>query len=85
MKNEMIIFTMTNLIIRAIQEEKQVRWKTAKGYISSKPMPYLKTVEEVIQDPDPDQSWMGTPIPKSKFYKWIQEDVGMESVNCLST
>jgi hypothetical protein len=39
-------------------------------------MPRLKPVEEVIQDPDPDQSWMDTPIPKSKFYKWVQLAIG---------
>ena len=64
---------MTNLIVLAIQETRQIRWVTGKGYISSKPMPRLKPVEEVIQDPDPDQSWMDNPLPKTKFYKWVQE------------
>jgi len=64
---------MTNLIVRAIQKARQIRWVTAKGYVSSKPMPRLKPVEEVIQDPEPDQSWMDTPIPKSKLYKWVQD------------
>jgi hypothetical protein len=67
---------MTNLIVRGIQETRQVRWATAKGTISSKPMPRLKSVEEVIQDPDPDQSWLDNPIPKTKFYKWVQEATG---------
>ncbi len=62
---------MTNLIILAIQKIKQVRWVTGRGYVSSKPMPRLKSVEEVIQDPEPDQSWMDTPMPKAKFYKWV--------------
>jgi len=63
---------MTNLIVRAIQEERQVRWVTGKGYVSSKPMPRLKSVEEVIQDPEPDQSWMNNPLLKIKFYEWVQ-------------
>jgi len=67
---------MTNLIVRAIQKARQVRWVTGKGHISSKSMPRLKSVEEVIQDPEPDQSWMDTPIPKSKFHKWLQEVAG---------
>jgi hypothetical protein len=67
---------MTNLIVRGIQETRQVRWTTAKGTISSKPMPRLKSVEEVIHDPDPDQSWLDNPIPKTKFYKWVQEATG---------
>ena len=68
---------MTNLIVCAIQKTRQVRWVTAKGTISSKPMPRLKTVEEVIKDPEPDQSWMSTPMPKSKFYKWVEEVGGL--------
>jgi len=70
---------MTNLIIRAIQKDRQVRWVTAKGYVSSKPMPRLKPVEEVIQDPGPDQSWMDTPISKSKFYGWVEQAVKKRS------
>lgn len=67
---------MTNLIIRAIQDARQVQWVTARGYVSSKPMARLKTVAEVIRDPGPDQSWMDTPIPKHKFYQWVQEALG---------
>lgn len=67
---------MTNQIIRAIQKTKQVRWVTAKGTISSKPMPQLKTVAEVLKDPEPDQSWMDKPMPRSRFYKWV-EDAGV--------
>ncbi|MCK5915007.1 MAG: ribonuclease H-like domain-containing protein [Deltaproteobacteria bacterium] len=34
---------MTNLIVLAIQENKQVKWVTSKGHISSRPMPHLKS------------------------------------------
>ncbi len=64
---------MSNLIVCAIQNARQVQWVTARGHISSKTMPRLKSVAEVIQEPEPDQSWMDSPIPKSKFYKWLQE------------
>lgn len=64
---------LTNLIIRAIQKTRQVRWVTGKGNVSSKPMSRLKSVEEVIKDPGPDQSWMDKPLLKTKFYEWIQE------------
>ena len=40
---------MTNLIVRAIADARQVQWVTARGYVSSKPMARLKTVEEVIR------------------------------------
>ncbi len=63
---------MTNLIVLAIQEAKEVRWVTAKGYVSSKPMPRLRPVGEVIADPEPDQSWMDSPLQKSKFYEWVR-------------
>ncbi len=76
---------MTNLIVSAIQEARQVRWVTGKGNISSKPMPRLKTVEEVIQDPEPDQSWMDTPLPKTKFYQWVQEATGTNSAESASS
>jgi len=64
---------MTNLIVLAIQKARQVRWVTSKGTISSKPMPRLKSVKEIIQDPEPDQSWMNRPIRRTKFYEWVQK------------
>ena len=66
---------MTNLIVLAIQKVRQIRWVTGRGHISSKPMPRFKPVEEVIHDPEPDQSWMDTPMPKVKFYEWVQEAI----------
>lgn len=70
---------MTNLIVLAVQKERQMQWVTGRGQISSKPMPRFKTVAEVIQDPEPDQSWMDTPMPKVNFYKWVQEATGMKA------
>ena len=64
---------MTNLIVLAIQKARRVRWVTGKGYVSSKAMPRLKPVKEVILDPEPDQFWMESPFPKSKFHKWVLE------------
>ena len=67
---------MTNQIVRAIRETGQVRWVTSRGQISAKPMPRLRTVEQVIQDPDPDQSWMDNPLPKRKFFEWVEGAAG---------
>ena len=71
---------MTNLIVLAIQEAQEIRWLTSKGDVRSEPMERLKPVDEVIGDPEPDQSWMSQPLPKSKFYRWVQaaddEDAG---------
>ena len=69
---------MTNLIVLAIQRARETRWVTGRGSISSKPMSRFKTVEEVILDPEPDQSWMDTPMPKLKFYEWVQVATGMK-------
>ena len=64
---------MTNLIVRAIQDAGEVRWLTNKGTVSRESMTHLKTAQEVINDPAPDQSWMDTPLPKSKFSQWVQD------------
>ncbi|MDP6495167.1 MAG: ribonuclease H-like domain-containing protein [Dehalococcoidia bacterium] len=69
---------LTNLIVLAIEEARQVRWVTGRGTISSKPMSRLKPVEEVIEDPDPDQSWMDNPLPKRGFYEWALGATGAE-------
>ncbi len=68
---------MTNLIVLAIHKARKISWVTSRGKLSSKPMPRFKTVAEVIQDPEPDQSWMDTPLPKEGFYAWIQESTRM--------
>ncbi len=67
---------MTNLLVLAIHEARQVRWVTGRGSISSKPMPHLKPVEDVLQEPEPDQSWMDSPLPRSKFCDWALEAAG---------
>ena len=41
------------------------------GDIKSEPIPQLKTIEKVLKDPQPDQSWMSTPIPREEFYRWF--------------
>ena len=67
---------MANLIVRAIEQARAIRWVTGRGSISPKPRPRLKPVEEVILDPEPDQSWMDNPLPKVQFHEWVQEATG---------
>ena len=67
---------MTNQIVLAIAKAKKVQWITARGKASSKPLPQLKPVAEVLKDPEPDQSWMDTPMPRSKFYQWVRDATG---------
>lgn len=69
---------MTNLIVLAIQKVRETRWVTSRGSISAKSVRRFKTVEEVIRDPEPDQSWMDAPMPKMKFYQWVQDAIGLK-------
>ena len=61
---------LTNLIVLAIGEYRQVRWVATKGHVRAIPMPRLKTVEEVLKEPEPDQSWMTNPLKRNKFSDW---------------
>ena len=70
---------MTNFIILAIKNAGLVKWVTSRGRISSETLSHLKTVEEVIQDSEPDQSWMDNPLLKIKFFEWIQEATGAKT------
>ncbi len=31
----------------------------------------FETYIDAEEEPEPDQSWMDTPMPKVKFYKWV--------------
>lgn len=62
---------ITNQVVAEIQRCKSVRWVTARGTVASEPMPRLMTVAEAIREPEPDQSWMDKPLPRSKFFAWI--------------
>jgi hypothetical protein len=61
---------MTVEIATAIRDSRQIIWITQRGSCSSVPLRQLRTVEECLRDPMPDQSWMNTPIPQAKFSGW---------------
>ena len=62
---------MTVEIATAINRKRQIAWVTQKGTLSSIPLPRLRTVEDCLDDPMPDQSWMNSPIPQTKFTGWM--------------
>lgn len=62
---------LTNQVVAAIEQRGEVRWITGRGRPSSKYMRGLKTVEAVINDPPPDQSWMSDPPRKESFFGWL--------------
>ncbi len=64
---------MTNQIIEGIETIGGIRWVTKAGKLSGVAMPVLKTVEEVLSEPLPNQSWMSDPIPRSSFAGWLDE------------
>jgi hypothetical protein len=64
---------ITNEVVFAITQRKEVCWVTTKKSIKNVPMPRIKTVDEVINEPMADQSWMNAPIPKSRFYRWFPD------------
>lgn len=63
---------MTNLVVLAILKKRRIDWVTNKRTIKSSPIPHIKSVEDVIQGPDPDQSWIDNPIPRTNFYGWVR-------------
>jgi len=62
---------MTNEIASAIVRQGKIAWITQAGKRSSVPVPRLRTVQECLKDPMPDQSWMGRPIPQERFTRWL--------------
>ena len=63
---------ITNQIVAAIANQGRVSWRTRAGTLSSEPMPRLKTVAEVLREPEPDQSWMKGPgLRRTKFTEWL--------------
>ena len=66
---------ITNQIVAEIVRRKELSWVTARGQVRSEPIPRLMTVAEVLAEPEPDQSWMDTPLQRSKFSAWIPEEL----------
>ena len=62
---------ITNQVVKDIIDRGEVPWITKKGQLRSETMPELKTVKRVLEEPEPDQSWMDKPIPRSKYTSWI--------------
>ncbi len=62
---------MTNEIVSAIIRQRKIAWITQRGKLSTVPVPRLRTVEDCMRDPMPDQSWMDRPIPEEKFTRWL--------------
>lgn len=64
---------ITNAVVEAIEKERRIRWRTKKGTISSEPIAKLLPVRELIHLPEPDVSWMSSPMPRSKCTAWLAD------------
>ena len=62
---------ITNHIINEIVKRKEIAWLTQKNELRTEPVLRLKTVTEILKDPEPNQSWMKTKISRSNFYEWF--------------
>ncbi|MBN2589873.1 MAG: ribonuclease H-like domain-containing protein [Sedimentisphaerales bacterium] len=63
---------ITNQVIIEIMKCKEIAWITQKRETRSVYISKLKTVEDVLKEPEPDQSWMDNPIDRRKFYEWLR-------------
>lgn len=65
--------TLTSAVVRAIEKAGHVRWITKRGTPSIERIPELRRVRDVMNDPEPDQSWMSEPKPMTSYWTWMQE------------
>lgn len=62
---------ITNLIVKEIIKKKHISWITQRGDRKTEPISRLKTVEEILREPEPDQTWMNNPMRRKRFYQWF--------------
>lgn len=63
---------MTADVVDAIVRARRISWITMRGTPSSVPVAQLRTVEDCMHDPMPDQSWMSEPLREEKFTGWLR-------------
>lgn len=64
---------MTAEIVDAIVKARRISWITQRGSPSSVSISSLRTVEDCMRDPMPDQSWMTEPLRETKFTGWLAQ------------
>lgn len=67
---------MTMEVASRIIRHKEIAWITRRGERSVVPVPGLRSVEECLNDPMPDQSWMDKPVTQRSFTRWMSPSVG---------
>ena len=60
-------------IAQACERRRRLEWITRKGTRSSMPLPAgWITVKQALLLPEPDTSWMSSPIPRRDFIAWLR-------------
>lgn len=69
------VATTLEVYQRIVAHNYKIRWKTKAGKFSVRFFSdtRLKTVKECLDLPEPDTSWMDSPIPRSSFTDWLNE------------
>jgi len=63
--------TITVKLVEQIEQTRCIRWVTRKGDVRAERIGELLTVRQVLAEPEPDQSWMDSPIRRAKFVAWM--------------
>lgn len=63
---------LTAEVVSAIAQQGEVRWITQRGKPSAARIGRLRTVQDCMRDPMPDQSWMDDPIGEERFCGWLR-------------
>ena len=62
----------TMQIAQTCEQRRKLEWITRKGTKSSMPLPNgWLTVQQALKLPEPDTSWMSTPMPRRDFTAWL--------------
>lgn len=63
--------TITLKLAERIERTGCIRWVTRRGDHRLERIGGLLTVRQVLAEPEPDQSWMDSPLPRAKFVAWM--------------
>lgn len=67
-----VISTME--VVLEIAKRGHLAWIAKSGRLNTLPVPKLLTVRECLELPEPDTSWMTSPIPRSRFIDWMHKE-----------
>jgi len=65
--------TITLKLVQRIEQTGCIHWVTRKGGRRSEHLGGLLTVRQVLAQPEPDQSWMSSPLRRAKFVAWMSQ------------